>query len=369
MADARGTEGLLAASQELARLGSWELDLRTGHTLWSDEMYRIFGLEPELRGLTQDDLLEFIHPDDRARTEEMLSQVAERPAESPPEGLSGEVRVLRADGAVRVLRFHGIVERDAHGDPARWIGCAQDVTDERLTERELEAHYAVAQALREWESFEEGVMHLLRSIGRALDYPMGTLWLWDDERSTLGCRAFWTDSDANLGAFEYAKRTLNFKPGEGKPGKAWEEQRPVVTPDAITDPVFQPRKVAVAHGVRSGLAFPAVGPNGPLLVLSYYSFDHRLPSPSIVRTLTAIGHELGRFLGTRRMNLGARPLTDREIEVLRLAAEGDSGPQIGAQLFVSPATVKTHFEHIYEKLGVSDRASAVAQSLRLGLIR
>jgi two-component system nitrate/nitrite response regulator NarL len=62
-------------------------------------------------------------------------------------------------------------------------------------------------------------------------------------------------------------------------------------------------------------------------------------------------------------------LTERELEVLRLAAEGNTGPQIAEKLFISPATIKTHFQHIYEKLGVGDRAGAVAQALRIGLIR
>jgi ATP/maltotriose-dependent transcriptional regulator MalT len=124
----------------------------------------------------------------------------------------------------------------------------------------------------------------------------------------------------------------------------------------------------VAVGVVSAVAFPAVGPDGPVAVLSFYSFEHRVPSTELVRTLTAIGRELGRFLSRRRAELGPRPLTEREIEVLRLAAAGQSGPRIAEQLVLSHSTVRTHFEHIYEKLGVGDRAAAVAQALRTGLI-
>lgn len=62
------------------------------------------------------------------------------------------------------------------------------------------------------------------------------------------------------------------------------------------------------------------------------------------------------------------PLTARELEVLELAAEGLSGPAIAEQLVVSPATVRSHFENIYAKLGVGDRAGSVAMAMRLGLI-
>jgi two-component system, NarL family, nitrate/nitrite response regulator NarL len=62
------------------------------------------------------------------------------------------------------------------------------------------------------------------------------------------------------------------------------------------------------------------------------------------------------------------PLTSREREVLQLAGEGFSGPRIAEQLVVSPMKVKTHLSKIYEKLGVSSRAAAVAKGMRLGLI-
>jgi PAS domain S-box-containing protein len=62
-------------------------------------------------------------------------------------------------------------------------------------------------------------------------------------------------------------------------------------------------------------------------------------------------------------------LTPREREVLQLAADGRSPPEIARILAVSPGTVKTHFQHIYKKLGAHDRASAVAQCLRERLIK
>jgi two-component system nitrate/nitrite response regulator NarL len=62
------------------------------------------------------------------------------------------------------------------------------------------------------------------------------------------------------------------------------------------------------------------------------------------------------------------PLTPREREVLILTADGLSAPEIGFQLHVSAATVKTHMQSAYQKLGVSDRAAAVAAAMRQGLL-
>jgi two-component system nitrate/nitrite response regulator NarL len=62
-------------------------------------------------------------------------------------------------------------------------------------------------------------------------------------------------------------------------------------------------------------------------------------------------------------------LSPREREILSLAAEGRSGPEIARILFLSPNTIKTHLANIYEKLGVSDRAAAVAKALREGVLQ
>lgn len=67
---------------------------------------------------------------------------------------------------------------------------------------------------------------------------------------------------------------------------------------------------------------------------------------------------------------GDRPagLTQRELEVLRLLAGGNTNREVARKLFVSPDTVKTHVEHIFQKLGTSDRTSAVAEGFRRGLL-
>ena len=64
----------------------------------------------------------------------------------------------------------------------------------------------------------------------------------------------------------------------------------------------------------------------------------------------------------------AEALTDRELEILQLLAFGYTNKDIGSRLFISPDTVKTHLEHIYQKLGASDRTAAVAEAMRRQLI-
>ncbi len=69
-----------------------------------------------------------------------------------------------------------------------------------------------------------------------------------------------------------------------------------------------------------------------------------------------------------RRSTDAPVLTDRERQILTLIADGKSLPAIARELFLGVTTVKTHVQHLYEKLGVSDRAAAVAVAMRRGLL-
>ena len=75
-----------------------------------------------------------------------------------------------------------------------------------------------------------------------------------------------------------------------------------------------------------------------------------------------------REIHAREVDADRPVLTEREHEILRLIADGLSAPAIGAELYLSTATVKTHLAHIYDKLGVSDRAAAVAEAMRRRLL-
>jgi PAS domain S-box-containing protein len=361
-------ERLLSTAEELAQMGTWERDLQSGRSVWSDQLYRIYGLDPAAVEASEQTALDLMDPEDRARTVRSAASVPEDADTLPADGTAFEYRIVRPDGSLREIRARGHVVRDDRGKPVRWVGWAQDVTEQRLTERELQAHHAVGQALREWESFDEGVAGLVGRLGTALEFATGDLWTFDRRRRRLTCRAFWSADGVDARDFEAATRELALRVGEGLPGRAWQSEMPVISRMLAADLVPARAEPAARLGLATGLAFPARTDDGPMAVFSYYSFDRRALGDRTIRTLTGIGREVGRFLARCQAELGDRRLSARELEVLRLAAEGHSGPQIAERLTVSTGTVKSHFENIYEKLGVSDRTAAVAHALRIGLI-
>lgn len=76
----------------------------------------------------------------------------------------------------------------------------------------------------------------------------------------------------------------------------------------------------------------------------------------------------GQLMGRVRRP-AASVLSEREREVIRLVAEGTSNRDVAARLFISEASVKTHLQHIYDKLGVRERAGAVSEAHRRGLLK
>jgi DNA-binding NarL/FixJ family response regulator len=117
------------------------------------------------------------------------------------------------------------------------------------------------------------------------------------------------------------------------------------------------------------VAIPALTGEDVLAVVELCSKEEVELTDRLKRLLSGVGYELGTFLARRRGELGPSPLTARQLQILQMAGRGFSGREIAEQLLISRATVKTHFEHIYANLGVSDRAAAVARALRDGLFQ
>lgn len=142
--------------------------------------------------------------------------------------------------------------------------------------------------------------------------------------------------------------------------------------DAVTRDELPTRVLLLSAFLDSALAYRALGA-GAAGYLSKDSTGERICDAivAVARGETVLDPEVqagvAREIRMRAEN--ERPaLTAREREILRLTADGRSAPQIAEQLYLSPTTVRTHLQHLYEKLGVSDRAAAVAEAMRQRLL-
>ena len=130
----RHSRARLAEAEHVAQLGSWEWDITTDQTTWSDGLLHVYGLtphefDPTLRGCEQR-----IYPDDRELVSRTIDQaLAERSS------FTLEYRTMRPDGRVHTLRSHGEVVVDDSGEPIRLVGIAQDISDAKLPQEALKS--------------------------------------------------------------------------------------------------------------------------------------------------------------------------------------------------------------------------------------
>ncbi|MEO5336098.1 MAG: ATP-binding protein [Magnetospirillum sp. WYHS-4] len=136
------TQETMLEAQRIAHLGSWEWNIAGGSLSWTEEVYRIFGLEPGSIGPTYEVFLGSVHPDDRPH---VIAGV-DLALKDASYAYDIDHRIVRPDGAVRVVREKGRVERDATGTPRRMIGTVHDITEQAARE-ELLKSTVVAQSI------------------------------------------------------------------------------------------------------------------------------------------------------------------------------------------------------------------------------
>jgi len=149
----RQSQSTLAEAQGVAHLGNWVWSIQTNEVIWSDEIYRIFGLAPRQFDATYEAFLRSVHPDDRDPVKKAIEEALE--TRKP---YSMDHRVVLPDGSERVVHEQAEVTFDEAGKPVRMVGTVQDITEQRRAEEALkEAHRQTEQLLSAIPSILIGV--------------------------------------------------------------------------------------------------------------------------------------------------------------------------------------------------------------------
>lgn len=136
------SEAQLKQAQRLTQIGSWELNFATTELTWSDEIYRIFEIDPATFGASYEAFLSLIHPQDRERVNLAFNESVQQHVP-----YSTEHRVQLADGRIKHVLERGEAIYDDNDRPARAIGTVQDITARKQTEDALRSSKETARAL------------------------------------------------------------------------------------------------------------------------------------------------------------------------------------------------------------------------------
>ena len=160
----RRSEAQLASAQKIAAIGSWGWDVSSDEMVWSDENYRIHGFKPHDFDPCYDKVLAFVHPEDRARSDAAFMRALQ-----DRRSFGFEQRIIHRDGTERILFQRGEVIVGANGAAAKVVGTAQDITERKRHEEELEDAHKELLELSRQAGMAEVATGVLHNVGNVLN--------------------------------------------------------------------------------------------------------------------------------------------------------------------------------------------------------
>jgi PAS domain S-box-containing protein len=257
---------------------------------------------------------EFVHPDDRAKTEAEAQKIDEGEL-----AISFENRYRCADGSYRWLLWNATPSMEQK----LVFAVARDITQRKEAERRMSTGYAVTRVLAEAESLDAAVPFLLMSICEGLSWDVGALWRVDETANVLRCMNLWHPPNLNFPTFVKATRGSTFKRGVGLPGRVWESCQPVWLPDIHQGPNFPRGSFAIAEGLHSAFAFPVRLGDHVAGVIEFFTRQSRKLEPDLMEMFDSIGSQIGQFIERRRAEMELKLYADY-LEAARHAQQEDA---------------------------------------------
>jgi PAS domain S-box-containing protein len=357
----RQSEAYLAEAQRLTRTGSWAFDPVTGKAIyWSDEMFRIYGMDPR-RGLpTYDGMHGLIHPEDDHRIHEAVQTAFRDRAE-----MVLDYRQMMPDGTVKHLHSIGHPVLDKTGALVEYVGTMVDVTERRRAEQRLLVQYRVTRILADAATVAEAMRQVLQAMCECLGWDLGAVWRIDPNARVMRCAELWRTSSAEAAQLEVVTRKSTFRSGSGLPGRVWATGAPAYIPDVGQDEVFRRPDIAARHALRAAIAFPILLGSEVIGVVGFISRDVSEPDQELLAVLASIGSQIGQF--TKRTaavdELQLRVSMLQNIPVAAWSVMPDGTPDIVNQLWYeytgqTPDFVNSHPEAWMATLHPEDRERA-----------
>ncbi|HEV8421212.1 MAG TPA: EAL domain-containing protein [Actinomycetota bacterium] len=163
----------------------------------------------------------------------------------------------------------------------------------------LTVQYAVTRVLADSATLAQATPRLLEAICRSLRWQLGEIWRVDREAQVLRLVDAWSTEGLDVPEFALASSDMTFRRGEGLAGRVWSSGAPAWIPDVTDDPNFPRAQLAKNYGFHTAVAFPILQGGAVAGVMEFLSEDIREPNEDLMNLMTAIGLQIGQFMGRK----------------------------------------------------------------------
>jgi diguanylate cyclase (GGDEF)-like protein len=283
--DLHAKEAGLAEAQRMARLGSWEISGQKRQMVWSEELFRVLGMQPHAGRVALDDFLAVVHPGDRQKVRDML-----RLSSEPGAVLELEHRLLLRDGTERWVISKAKLEEPL-SEGGVWRGTTMDITERKRAESRLQTEHQVSAILASGRHIEAVLGELLQLLCARLNMACAVHWAVEGHNA-LRCAQVWCSDTVERGSRVH----LQLESFGSPLGRLAAQKREAVL---AADLAQRMPPLHVGGDARielhSAAAFPIVAANRAVGVIELFGDTRTQLDGAVAELLGSISAQLGQY--------------------------------------------------------------------------
>jgi PAS domain S-box-containing protein len=294
----RRSESFLADGQRISHTGTWGWNISTGKIVWSEEHFRIFGVEAEKTEPSFQLFLDSVHPEDRSFIQQGLNEaIRER------RGFDMEFRISLGDGTIKDVQGVGRPVLKESGEVESYIGTTVDITARKRPEALLAGEKHLLEMVARGDSLPRILDALCRLVEELASGALSSILLLE-EGNRLRHGAAPHLPQAYIDAIDGAP----IGPAAGSCGTAAYRGMPVVVSDIASDPLWADyRDIALAHGLRACWSSPILSSENKVLgTFAVYYREARSPTPEQLEIIEQVTHLASIALERKRAEAAVR---------------------------------------------------------------
>ena len=202
---------------------------------------------------------------------------------------------------------------------------AAAIAERQTGERRRAAAHAVGEVLTASPDLTQAAPPILRALCENLEWQIGALWLVDHTLHRLRCLAVWGGDALPTTAFAVVTRETLFPSGVGLPGRVWADGKAAWIANVLSDPNFPRAPVAREAGIHGAFAFPICLGGEVLGVIECFNRTVVTPDMDLLRTMSAVGNQVGQFIGRTRVETAVMEEQRRTRAILDTALDAIIG--------------------------------------------